>query len=78
MCMLVLGVTTREEHIAKKLYNLLNQISHATSTLFGSVSAVILFQEVHMVVYLLADVKRHWFMSAEVSSWGFKVRKLKI
>ena len=31
-----------------------------------------------MVVYLLADVKRHGFMSAEVSSWGFQVRKLKI
>ena len=77
MCMLVLGVTTHEGHIAKKLRNLLQQISHGTSTLFGSVSAVILFQEVHVVVYLLADVKRHWFMSAEVSSWGFQVRKLK-
>ena len=31
-----------------------------------------------MVVYLSADVKRHWLMSAEGSSWGFQVRKLKI
>ena len=30
-----------------------------------------------MVVYLLADVKRHWFMSAEVSLWGFKFVNLK-
>ena len=31
-----------------------------------------------MVDYLFADVKRHWLMSAEVSLWGFQVRKLKI
>ena len=59
-------------------YKFIKPISHGTSILFGSVSAVMLFQEVHVVVYLLADAKRHWFMSAEVSSWWFQVRKLRI
>ena len=72
---LVLGVVINEKHKAKKFHTKFSNT--LLTTLYKNVSAVILSQEVYVILYLTFDELIHWFMSA-VSLWSaYQVCKLR-